>query len=562
MTTAQTPVPTPDPYGAFPRLTDDQMAVLRTCGQRRPVGAGELLFREGELSEEFFVVLRGSVAVVEGYGGPENTMQLYGPRGLIGELGLLEGQPAFLTAVVREPGEVLAVSWADLRDLLVREPPLGDLILRAYLQRRVMLAGHGSGFRIIGSRFSPDTRRLLEFASRNRLPHRWVDLEQDTEAEALLRRLAVTPEQTPVVLWREDRVLRNPSTAELARVIGLRTDPAVAAVCELLVVGAGPAGLAAAVYGASEGLSTIVLEAVAAGGQAGTSSRIENYLGFPAGISGADLAERAVLQAGRFGARITVPAEAVGLEQEGGHHLVRLADGAAISARTVVLATGARYRRLPAPGSERLEGLGVHYAATLWEARTCRLDPVAVVGGGNSAGQAALFLAAQSPAVHLLVRGGDLDASMSRYLTDRIARHPGIEVLLNTEVQEVTGTDRVEAVLVRDNRTGEQRVLADRAVFVFIGARPCTAWLTGAVGLDSHGSVPTGQDAVGTAPAELWRHLARTPLALETDRPGVFAVGDVRTGSVKRVASAVGEGAMAVRLVHEHLRVVGSPIIR
>ncbi|MEU9746600.1 FAD-dependent oxidoreductase [Streptomyces niveus] len=550
-----------DAYGAYPRLTDDQIAILRSRGRVRPVREGEQLFRAGEPSEEFFVVLSGTVAVVEGHGDEEHVVQSHGPYSFLGELGLLEGQTAFLSGVVRAPGEVLAVGSVTLRDLLSSEPALGDVILRAYLLRRTMLAGAGTGFRIIGSAFSPDTRRLLEFAARNRLPHRWTDLEKDTGAEALLRRLGVAPEETPIVVWHGYRVLRNPSNVELAQEIGLRTGTTPRTVCDVMVVGAGPGGLAAAVYGASEGLSTVVLEAVATGGQAGTSSRIENYLGFPAGISGMELAERAVVQADRFGARITVPAEAAGLEQRDGTNVVRLAGGGTVAANTVVVATGARYRRLSAPGVERFEGLGVHYAATLWEARTCRLDPVAVVGGGNSAGQAALFMARESPAVHLLVRGEDLGHSMSRYLIDRIERHARIHVQLRTEVREVTGGDRVEAVVVEDNRTGERQVLSVGALFVFIGASPGTSWLADAVTLDPRGFIPTGQDVVHVT-ADTWKPLARAPLALETGLPGVFAVGDVRSGSVKRVASAVGEGAMAIRLAHEHLGERNHPALR
>lgn len=349
------PVPTvpttADVYGAYPRLTDDQIAILRSCGQVRPVREGEQLFRAGEPSGEFFVVLSGTVAVVEDHGDKEHVVQLHGPHSFLGELGVLEGQRAFLSAVVRTPGEVLAVGPAALRDLLSREPALGDVILRAYLLRRTMLAGAGTGFRIIGSAFSPDTRRLLEFAARNRLPHRWADLEKDTEAEALLMRLGVAPEETPVVVWHDYRVLRNPSNVELAELIGLRTGTVARVVCDLVVIGAGPGGLAAAVYGASEGLSTVVMDAVATGGQAGTSPRIENYLGFPAGISGMELAERAVVQANRFGARIVVPAEAAGLEQRDGVNVVEVADGGTVGANSVVVATGARYRRLTAPAS-------------------------------------------------------------------------------------------------------------------------------------------------------------------------------------------------------------------
>ncbi len=558
-----TPTPTPaaDVHGACPRLTDDQIALLRPCGRTRQVHEGEQLYQAGERSEEFFVVLSGTVAVVQGHDDQERVIQVHGPHSFLGELGLLEGRSAFVSAVVNSPGEVLTVGPEPLRDLLSREPALADVILRAYLLRRTMLTGAGAGFRIIGSAFSPGTRRLLEFAARNRLPHRWADLEKDPEAEALLTRLGVAPQETPVVVWHDHRVLRDPSNAELARVIGLRTETVATAVCDLMVVGAGPGGLAAAVYGASEGLSTVVVDAVATGGQAGTSSRIENYLGFPAGISGMEFAERAVVQANRFGARISIPAAAAGLAQRDGNNVVRFADGGTVTATNVVVATGARYRRLAAPGVDRFEGLGVHYAATVWEARTCRLDTVAVVGGGNSAGQASLFLAQESPEVHLLVRGGDLEHGMSRYLIDRIERHPRIQVRPHTEVREVTGDDRVESVVVEDNRTREQQVLPVRALFVFIGARPATSWLAGAVTLDRRGFVPTGQE-IGDGPEDLWKPLARAPLALETTLPGVFAVGDVRSGSVKRVASAVGEGAMAVRLAHEHLGEAGPPGIR
>lgn len=342
------PTPTADVHGAYPRLTDDQITILRPCGQVRQVREGERLIRAGEPSEEFFVVLSGTVAAVEGPDDQQHVIRLHGPHSFLGELGMLEGQTAFLSAVVKTPGEVLTLGSAALRDLLSREPALGDVILRAYLLRRTMLAGTGTGFRIIGSAFSPDTRRLLEFAARNRLPHRWVDLEKDTEAEALLMRLGIAPEETPIVFWHDYQVLRNPSNVELAQVIGLRTGTVARAVCDLIVVGAGPGGLAAAVYGASEGLSTVVLEAVATGGQAGTSSRIENYLGFPAGISGMELAERAVVQANRFGARIAVPAEAAGLEQRDGANVVRLTEGGTVAMRQ----RGGGHRR-PLPPTDR-----------------------------------------------------------------------------------------------------------------------------------------------------------------------------------------------------------------
>lgn len=482
-------------------------------------------------------------------------LRVHGPGRFIGELGLLHGQVAFYTAVARDPGEVLVVSLAQLRHLVSQDSTIGDLVLRACLGRRALLVGQGAGFRIIGSRYSPDTRRLREFAIRNRLPHRWIDLETDEEAEDLLRRFGVGPEETPLVIWRDTTLLRNPSNAELARLIGLPSLPAGIRHGDVLIVGSGPAGLAAAVYAASEGLSTTVVEAMATGGQAATSSRIENLLGFPAGISGAELTERAVLQADKFGARISIPLEATGLHpKDEDHYVVAFADGSEIAARAVVLATGARYRRLQVPGIERLEGTSVHYSATVYEAQQCRTDPVAVVGGGNSAGQAVLFLAGYAPKVHLLVRGPSLEANMSRYLVDQVERHPRVEVMLHTEVTEVIGQEVLEGLDVVDNRTGGHRRLAVRGLFVFTGADPQTEWLAGIIALDSRGFVLTGPEAQeACAYPEVWHGRGRSCMTLETSLPGVFAVGDVRSGSVKRVASAVGEGAMSIHFVHRYL---------
>jgi thioredoxin reductase (NADPH) len=543
----------PDGFGAFPRLSDEQIAALERHGEHRATHEGEVLFREGDSDYDLFVVLSGKVAVVDGYGQPhENVIAVHGPHRFLGELSLLTGQPAFFTAVVGEPGEVLDVPVDRLRALVAQDSALGDVILRAFLLRREMLIGLGAGFRIIGSRYSPDTRRLRDFAARNRLPHRWIDLEDDPQAEELLRQLGVTPDQTPVVLWRGS-VLRNPSNGELAAVLGLRAPSPQNAVEDLIVVGSGPAGLAAAVYGASEGLVTVALDVVAAGGQAATSSRIENYLGFPSGISGAELAERAVIQAEKFGARITVPVGATGLSQENGHHVLHLDDRAVAHARTVVLATGARYRRLDVPGLARLEGTSVFYAATVMEAQLCVNDPIVVVGGGNSAGQATLYLSRYAARVQLVVREDDLSENMSRYLADRIERIPNVEILLHHEVRELTGDHALEAVVVQDRHSGERHTIPARSMFVFIGALPCTDWLAGQVALDESGYVVTGHDVTGAAAEAIMREAGRPPLLLETSCPGVFAVGDVRSGSIKRVASAVGEGSMAVRLVFEHL---------
>jgi thioredoxin reductase (NADPH) len=531
---------TPDRGGAFPRLDEEQIALLRECGRTRRTGRGDVLVHEGQRDRDFIVVLAGKVAVYEGYGTEsQRLVRVHGPGRFLDEIGLLTGQPAFVSSVVDEPGEVLGVAVPDLGRLVSRYPALGDLILRAFVCRRDLLVGSVAGIRIIGSGYSPDTRRLREFAARNRVPHTWIDLEHDPAAEALLQRLGVPPEQTPVVIWRSTQVLRNPSNAELARVVGLPLSGAPHAIRDLIVIGAGPAGLAAAVYGASEGLSTVVLDAVATGGQAGTSSRIENYLGFPTGISGAELADRAVIQAEKFGATFNVPAEAVRLERRDGYHAVRLDGADEITTRTVLIATGARYRRLDVPRLDEFEGTSVYYAATAMEARFCHSQPVVVVGGGNSAGQAALYLARYASRVQLLIRHDDLGRDMSRYLVDQIERDPDIEVSPHTEVSELVGRDGVlEALVVVDNRTGDARRLEAGLLFVFIGAQPCTGWLRGSLDLDDHGYVRTG---------------GRQRFALETSRAGVLAAGDVRSGSIKRVASAVGEGSMAVRLVHEYL---------
>ncbi|MFD6994347.1 FAD-dependent oxidoreductase [Streptomyces sp. NPDC059943] len=550
---------TPDRYGAFPRLTPEQLQDLTAHGKRRRTTEGEVLYREGEPFREFLAILSGTVEILQDHGGSEErTVAAHGPGRFLGELGMLEGQAAFDTAVVREAGEILAIPVERQRTLVGRDPVLGDLILRAYLGRRYLLIGLGAGFRILGSCYSRDTLRLREFAARNRLPHRWLDLERDKEAEALLRRFSIRPEETPVVLWKGERVLRNPSNAELARLIGLPASTPKAAQCDVMVVGAGPAGLAAAVYGASDGLTTISVDAVATGGQAGTSSRIENYLGFPSGISGGELIERAVLQAQKFGARLMVPAQVNRLIPQDDEYVVTFTDGSQVRADAVVLASGVRYRRLEVPGIDRLEGISVYYAATVHEASLCEADPVAVVGGGNSAGQAALFLTHHASRVHLLVRGSDLNTDMSRYLVDQVERHPKIEVLLHTEVRGASGKEKLQSLSVEDNTNGERHTLRAAALFVFIGARPYTEWLRGVLALDEKGFVLTGADAQAAAEATRWDPLGRGPLLLETSLPGVFAAGDVRSGSVKRVASATGEGAMAIRLVHEHRENAGN----
>jgi thioredoxin reductase (NADPH) len=539
---------------AFPTLADDQIEFLRRYGEVRKIEPGQVLFREGDRSYDFIVILEGEVEIVDNFAGEARTIVVHGERRFLGEMNMLTGQSVYLSAVMRESGEVLAITPEKLKAIITEEPTLSDIILKAFLARRSVLMRVGTGLRIVGSRRSKDALRLREFAVRNRLPHRWIELEEDERAGALLERFGLQPQETPVAIWLGEKVLKNPSNAELARTIGLDVDTSRDQIYEIIVVGAGPAGLAAAVYGASEGLATLSLEAVALGGQAGTSSRIENYLGFPAGLSGAELASRSLVQADKFGARTTVPQEAVGLRSENNHYRVTLSEGDEVAGRSVIVATGARYRRLDIPRLERFEGVSVHYAATEAEAQMCRGNEVAVVGGGNSAGQAAVFLAERVAKVYLLIRGGDLGKSMSRYLIDRIERTDNIELLSHVGVSELVGDGALEGTVVEDNRSGERRTLRARALFVFIGAEANTAWLKRTIALDERGFVPTGRALDRSAlDSRVWDGLSREPFMLESSLPGVFAVGDVRSGSVKRVASAVGEGSMAVRFVHQYL---------
>ena len=504
------------------------------------------------------VVLEGEVEVIDDFAGEAHTMGILRAGRFVGDLTMLTGQAVGASAVMREGGKVLAIPRGRLKEVVTEEPNLSDIILKSFIARRSWGMRAGFGLRIIGSRRSGDATRLREFADRNRLLHVWIELEKNPEAEALLERYGAKPSETPVVVWRGEQVLKNPTNFELARTVGLKVDVPRDLTYELVVVGAGPAGLGASVYGASEGLSTLALESVALGGQAGTSSRIENYPGFPAGLSGFELATRILVQADKFGARTAVPEEAVGLVREGGRFLVELSGGGEVAARCVIAASGARYRRLGAPGLERFEGAGVHYAATEVEARRCEGEDVAIVGGGNSAGQAAVYLAARARRVYLLTRGGGLNKGMSRYLVDRVTDSENVELLPNTEVRELVGEDRLDGVVVEDNQSGARRVLGARALFVFIGAEANTAWLRGTVELDERGFVLTGAELSHSAlEGDAWQGHSREPYLLETSMPGVFAAGDVRSGSIKRVASAVGEGSMAVRLVHQYLADAG-----
>src|SRR5215212_3251343 len=544
-----------------PTLREDQIEILGRYGRTRKTEVGDVLFRAGDTQNDFIVILEGEVGVVDDFAGEARTIGVFLAGRFLGELNMLTGQAMYLTAVVSEAGEVLAVPRERLKEVVTEEPNLSDVILKAFLARRSYMMRTGLGLRIIGSRHSGDAARLREIAARNRVPYVWIELEENpNKAQALLGRFGAKPSETPVTVWQGEDVLKNPTNLEFARTTGLEVDAPLERTYDLVVVGAGPAGLGASVYGASEGLSTLALESVALGGQAGTSSRIENYPGFPAGLSGFELASRVLVQADKFGARTAVPREAVGLRKEDGHFRVLLSDsGVEVASRSVIAASGARYRRLEVAGLERFEGVSVHYAATEAEAQRCEDDLVAVVGGGNSAGQAALFLAGRTRRVYLLIRGDDLGKSMSRYLVDRISGVENIELLTGTEIQELSGEDHLVGVTVEDNRSGARRTLGVRALFVFIGARANTGWLQGAVELDERGFVLTGKELDGHAleREEDWQERSREPFLLETSMPGVFAAGDVRSGSIKRCASAVGEGAMAVKLVHQYLADTG-----
>ena len=546
---------------AFPILTDAQIAVLGRRGTRRKVGEGDILFKEGDRSYDFFVLLTGEVEIVERFRETDRVIAAHGAGKFLGEMNMFTGQAVYLTARMRQAGEVLAVPPDRLKDVIAEDGTLGEIILRAFLLRRSILLGTGAGLKIVGSRFTPDTLRLREFAVRNRLPHNWIDSEEDTSAEALLKEFGVAPAETPVVIWHAQNVLKNPTNAELAHAIGFGSRVEPEAVSDLVVVGAGPAGLAASVYGASEGLSTIAIESVALGGQASTSSRIENYLGFPAGLSGSELASRALIQADKFGARFPEPREALGLEERNGYYVVSLAGGGEVIGRSVIIATGARYRRLDVPNLDRYEGTSVYYAATEIESQVCEGSDVAVVGGGNSAGQAALFLARRARKVSILIRGDDLNKGMSRYLVDRVIRAGNIDVLTHTQIRELSGGDALESATLEDTRSGERRLLPLSALFVFVGAEANTGWLRGTLALDERGFVLAGPElkSAGVDTNGRWSALERDPFLLETSLPGVFTAGDARAGSVKRVASAVGEGSMAVRFVHEYLALRGVP---
>jgi thioredoxin reductase (NADPH) len=504
-----------------PALSASQLATLAELGEERTARAGDVLYRVGDATYPFIAIQEGEVAILDAAG---NEIVRHGASGFLGELNLLSGQTVFVTAVATEPLRYVAVDRDVLRGLLFEDGALSDQVLTTFMARRSALQRvEGIGIEIVGPRSSEATMRMLDFARANRLPFTWHD-EEPAEGE-----------EPPLVRIPGGTELSHPSSGDVLRSLGIGRELERREEVDLLVVGAGPAGLAAAVYGASEGLDTLVIESTALGGQAGSSSRIENYLGFPAGISGAELTSRAVSQARKFGARPATPYRAVALEAGDGRHVVHLEEGREVGARAVILATGAEYRRLPLDGLVDYEGTSVFYAAGPPEAQLCGASRVAVVGGGNSAGQAAVWLARGGALVTLLHRRGDLRETMSDYLVRELDRR-GVAIRDGSEIAELHGSDgRLEAVTLTD---GDR--LPFSFLFLFLGARPCTAWLGGAVARHDDGFVLTG-DAAGAA------HL------LETSVPGIFAAGDVRSGSTKRCAAAVGEGSMAVQFVHEHL---------
>jgi len=532
----------------FPTLEPAEIDRLRAFGERRSFRTGDTLVKVGEVGHGMTVILRGRVAVTRRDElGRSQPIVTHGPGAFMGELAQLSGRPAFVDAHAEEDVDALLIPPERLRAVLIAEAELGERIMRALILRRVGLIETRTGPIVIGRVDHGDVLRLENFLRRNGHPHSLLDPDTDADAKVLLERFHVDPGQLPIVLCPGGQLLRNPTEAGLARCLGLVGTIDPAKVYDVAIVGAGPAGLAAAVYAASEGLSVIVLDCRSFGGQAGASARIENYLGFPTGITGMALMARAYNQAQKFGVDFVIPEEAVTLEATGddGRVILRLADGQHVSAHAIVLATGARYRRLDVQELAAFEAASVHYWASPVEGQLCRAQEVAVVGGGNSAGQAIVFLASQAAKVWVLVRGPRLDASMSRYLVDRIAGLPNVEVVTEAEVSGLDGHDGVlEAIRWRHRGKTEEIRRAMRHLFLFIGADPNTDWLSGSdVALDEKRFVRTGAD-VGRA-------------ALETSRRGVFAIGDVRCGSAKRVAAAVGEGAQVVAALHTFLADAG-----
>jgi len=537
----------------FPILTPTQIVRVAAHGSLRSVRMGEVLIEPGD-RPVFFVVKTGQIEIVSVSRDGETLVVVHGQGSFTGEANMLLGRPAMMRTRVSEPGEVVELTREHLLALVQTDVEIGDILMRGFIYRRIELIAKGIGdVVLLGSVHCASTLRIKEFLTRNEHPFSYIDLDREADVEALLDRLHVASADVPVLMCRGDTVLRNPSNEAIARCLGFNVNIDRIHVRDVLIVGGGPAGLAAAVYGASEGLDVLVLESSSPGGQAGSSSRIENYLGFPLGVSGQELASRALTQAHKFGAQIMIAKDAVALACDHRPYGVRLDEETIVPGRTVILATGAEYRRPAIENLSRFQGAGVYYSATPMEAQLCAGEEVIVVGGGNSAGQAAVFLSRMASRVHLLVRADGLAATMSRYLVRRIEDSPAIVLRTCTEIVALDGANQLESVRWRNNRDATTDVHNIRHLFLMTGAVPNTAWLRGCVALDAKGFVKTG---AGLTPEDLavsrWT-LSRPPYLFETSLPGVFAVGDVRSGSMKRVASAVGEGSAAIAVVHQLL---------
>lgn len=539
----------------FPILTPAQITRIAAHGHVRPVQPGEVLIEAGEKNARFFIVNTGQVEIVQPSGTTENLVALFRPGQFTGEISIFSGRRGLLRVRASEVGEVIELDREHLLALVQTDDELSEILMRAFILRRVELIAHGFGDAVVlGSNHSPGTLRITEFLTRNSHPYAYIDLDHDAGVQDLLDHFQVSVDDVPVAICRGEVVLRNPTNEQIAECLGFNDAIDYTLIRDLVIVGAGPAGLSAAVYAASEGLNVLVLETNSPGGQAGSSSKIENYLGFPTGISGQELASRAYTQAQKFGAQLLITKSAIQLAGNRKPYTIKIDSGSRVTARAVIIATGATYRRLPLENLAQFEGAGVYYGATFVEAQRCSSDEVIVVGGGNSAGQAAVFLAQTSSRINILIRSGGLADTMSRYLIRRIEETPTIVLRPHTIVTALEGDDHLERVRWQDNQTGEIETHAIRHVFIMTGAVPNTRWLEGSVALDMHGFIKTGPDLSPEDLASAHWPLARTPHLLETSLPGVFAIGDVRRGNIKRVASAVGEGSIAVAFIHQVLR--------
>jgi thioredoxin reductase (NADPH) len=537
---------------AFPILTPEQMARLEPHGRLRQVEDGEILVHLGARNLPFFFVKTGVLEVL--LGEDEKAAVRIGPGQFTGETGILFGRPGMGRLRAQKGGEILELDRKSVLAIIQTDSELSEIFMRAFILRRVELISKGIGdVVLLGSTHSPATLRIKEFLTRNGHPYHYIDLDRDTTVQETLDRFQLTIDDFPVVICRGSTVLRNPSNEQIASCLGFNDVIDPATINDVVIVGAGPSGLAAAVYGASEGLSVLVLESNAPGGQAGSSSKIENYLGFPNGINGQELAARAYTQAQKFGAQTIIAKQAKALACDRKPYAVVIQDETKLLGRTVVIATGAQYRGLALENIREFEGSGIYYAATFVEAQLCESEEVLVVGGGNSAGQAAIYLAEKAKSVHLVVRSEGLAATMSRYLIRRIEQHPKINLRTQTEITRLEGKNHLERVFCRSKKSEQEDTHDIRHVFLMTGAIPNTQWLQGCVALDAKGFIKTGPDLTEEDLASAHWPLQRRPRLLETSLPGVFAVGDVRAGNIKRVASAVGEGSIAISFVHQTL---------